>query len=130
MDRATRRIVQPPALQQRRQSLVRFCLGAPQRIPAVRGRAFVMLDGSQLAEYLNGAVVSGTEILRVFARGGFSFVLADCAARSSKPLTMQSVTSSGSTSCVSNNSITRSSKTRRALSRDASRSRLVNAHAI
>src|SRR5574338_775393 len=34
--------------------LVRFCLAAPQRIPAVRGRAFVMLDGSQLAEYLNG----------------------------------------------------------------------------
>jgi serine/threonine-protein kinase RsbW len=57
-------------------ALVRFCLGAPQRIPTVRGRAFVMLDGSQLAEYLNGAVVLGTEILRVFARGGFSFVLA------------------------------------------------------
>ena len=57
-------------------ALVRFCLGAPQRIPAVRGRAFVMLDGSQLAEYLNGAVVLGTEILRVFTRGGFSFVLA------------------------------------------------------
>src|ERR1044071_1136187 len=57
-------------------ALVRFCLGAPQRIPAVRGRPFVMLDGSQLAEYLNGAVVLGTEILRVFARGGFSFVLA------------------------------------------------------
>src|ERR1043166_8217650 len=57
-------------------ALVRFCLGAPQRIPAVRGRAFVMLDGSQLAEYLNGAVVLGTEILRVFGRGSFSFVLA------------------------------------------------------
>jgi len=56
-------------------ALVRFCLGAPQRIPAVRGRPFVMLDGSELAEYLNGAVVLGTEILRVFARGGFSFVL-------------------------------------------------------
>jgi serine/threonine-protein kinase RsbW len=57
-------------------ALVRFCLGAPQRIPAVRGRPFVMLDGSELAEYLNGAVVLGTEILRVFTRGGFSFVLA------------------------------------------------------
>src|SRR5262249_5622950 len=57
-------------------ALVRFCLGAPQRIPAARGRAFVMLDGSQLAEYLNGAVVLGTEILRVFTRGGLSFVLA------------------------------------------------------
>jgi serine/threonine-protein kinase RsbW len=57
-------------------SLVRFCLGAPQRIPAGRGRPLVMLDGAQLAEYLNGAVVLGTEILRVFGRGGFSFVLA------------------------------------------------------
>jgi serine/threonine-protein kinase RsbW len=57
-------------------ALVRFCLGAPQRIPAGRGRPFVMLDGSQLAEYLNGAVVLGTEILRVFSNGGFSFVLA------------------------------------------------------
>src|SRR5215211_3488988 len=57
-------------------ALVRFCLGVPQRIPAARGRAFVMLDGSQLAEYINGVVVLGTEILRVFTRGGFSFVLA------------------------------------------------------
>src|SRR6185369_14041221 len=57
-------------------ALVRFCLGAPQRIPVGRGRAFVMLDGSQLAEYLIGAVVLGTEILRVFGRGSFSFVLA------------------------------------------------------
>jgi len=57
-------------------ALVRFCLGAPQRIPAGRGRPFVMLDGSQLAEYLNGAVVLGTEILRVFGRGSFSFVVA------------------------------------------------------
>jgi serine/threonine-protein kinase RsbW len=57
-------------------ALVRFCLGAPQRIPSGRGRPFVMLDGSQLAEYLNGAVVLGTEILRVFGRCGFSFVLA------------------------------------------------------
>jgi serine/threonine-protein kinase RsbW len=57
-------------------ALVRFCLGAPQRIPAGRGRPLVMLDGAQLAEYLNGVVVLGTEILRVFGRGGFSFVLA------------------------------------------------------
>jgi hypothetical protein len=30
--------------------LVRFCLGAPQRVPTKHGRPFVMLDGSQLAE--------------------------------------------------------------------------------
>ena len=35
-----------------------------------------MVDGAQLAEYLNGAVVLGTEVLHVFGRGGFSFVLA------------------------------------------------------
>jgi serine/threonine-protein kinase RsbW len=57
-------------------ALVRFCLGAPQRIPPGRGRPLVMVDGAQLAEYLNGTVVLGTEILRVFSRGGFSFVLA------------------------------------------------------
>src|SRR5205085_5397530 len=57
-------------------ALVRFCLGAPQRIPVGRGRPLIMLDGAQLAEYLNGAVVLGTELLRVFGRGGFSFVLA------------------------------------------------------
>src|SRR5215213_4493703 len=57
-------------------AVVRFCLGAPQRIPRGRGRPMVMVDGAQLAEYLNGVVVLGTEILRVFGRGGFSFVLA------------------------------------------------------
>jgi serine/threonine-protein kinase RsbW len=57
-------------------ALVRFCLGAPQRVPAGRGRPLIMLDGAQLAEYLNGVVVLGTEVLRVFGRGGFTFVLA------------------------------------------------------
>ena len=57
-------------------ALVRFCLGAPQRIPVGRGRPLIMLDGAQLAEYLNGVVVLGTEVLRVFGRGGFTFVLA------------------------------------------------------
>ena len=57
-------------------ALVRFCLGAPQRIPADRGRPLVMLDGAQLAEYLNGVVVLGTELLRMFGNGGFTFVLA------------------------------------------------------
>src|ERR1043165_5694576 len=57
-------------------ALVRFCLGAPQRIPAGRGRPLIMLDGAQLAEYLNGVVVLGTEVLRVFGRDGFTFVLA------------------------------------------------------
>lgn len=57
-------------------ALVRFCLGAPQRIPPGRGRPLIMLDGAQLAEYMNGVVVLGTEVLRVFGRGGFTFVFA------------------------------------------------------
>src|SRR4030095_4799858 len=57
-------------------ALVRFCLSAPQRIPARSGRAFVMLDGAQLADNLNGSVVLGTEILRVFDRANVAYVLA------------------------------------------------------
>jgi len=57
-------------------SLVRFCLSAPQRVPATHGRPFVMLDGAQLAEHLNGGVELGTEVLRVFNRSGCPFVLA------------------------------------------------------
>jgi serine/threonine-protein kinase RsbW len=56
--------------------LVRFCLGVPQRMPARVGRPFVMLDGSELAEYLNDGVVLGTEVLRVFDRSGLTFVVA------------------------------------------------------
>jgi serine/threonine-protein kinase RsbW len=57
-------------------ALVRLCLGAPTRVPADHGRPFVMLDGAQLAEYLNGSVVLGPEVLRSFTRSGLSFVLA------------------------------------------------------
>ena len=56
--------------------LVRFCLGAPERLPTKYGRPFVMLDGSQLAENLNNGVAMGTELLRVFGRSEISFVLA------------------------------------------------------
>jgi len=56
--------------------LVRFCLSAPQRVPPYVGRTFVMLDGAELADDLNGDVILGTEVLRVFGRSGFSFVLA------------------------------------------------------
>ena len=57
-------------------ALVRFCLGVPQRVPPNAGRPFVMLDGAQLAEQLNGTVVLGTEVLRVFGQASISFVLA------------------------------------------------------
>ena len=57
-------------------ALVRFCLGVPQRVPVRAPRPFVMLDGAQLAEQLNGTVVLGTEILRVFGQANISYVLA------------------------------------------------------
>jgi serine/threonine-protein kinase RsbW len=57
-------------------ALVRFCLGAPQRIPPRSGKPIVMFDGAQLADDLNGSVVLGAELLRVFGRSGRSFVLA------------------------------------------------------
>jgi serine/threonine-protein kinase RsbW len=56
--------------------LVRFCLSAPQRVPEHLGRCFVMLDGAELAEDLNGSVTLGAEVLRVFGRSGLAFVLA------------------------------------------------------
>ncbi|HSB29419.1 MAG TPA: hypothetical protein VLE19_16235, partial [Pyrinomonadaceae bacterium] len=57
-------------------ALVRFCLSATQRVPSRAGRPFVMLDGAQLADDLNGTVILGTELLRVFGRSGMGYVLA------------------------------------------------------
>jgi serine/threonine-protein kinase RsbW len=57
-------------------ALVRFCLSIPQRVPARSGRPFVMLDGMQLAEQLNGAVLLGKEVLRSFTRGDLPFAFA------------------------------------------------------
>lgn len=57
-------------------ALVRFCLSAPERMPLRCGRPFVMLDGTQLAEHLNGAVILGSEVMRVLGKKNFSFVLA------------------------------------------------------
>jgi serine/threonine-protein kinase RsbW len=57
-------------------ALVRFCLSAPQRVPHRSGRPFVMLDGMQLAEQLNGAVSLGKEVMRTFTRGGVPFAFA------------------------------------------------------
>jgi serine/threonine-protein kinase RsbW len=57
-------------------ALVRFCLSVPQRVPARSGRPFVMLDGMQLAEELNGSVSLGKEVLRTFTRGTLPFAFA------------------------------------------------------
>ena len=57
-------------------ALVRFCLSAPQRVPLRSGRPFVMLDGMQLAEQINGSVSLGKEVIRTFTRGSVSFAFA------------------------------------------------------
>jgi len=57
-------------------ALVRFCLSVPQRVPSRNGRPFVMLDGIQLAEQLNGSVSLGKEVLRTFTRGTQPFAFA------------------------------------------------------
>ncbi|HZE72308.1 MAG TPA: ATP-binding protein [Pyrinomonadaceae bacterium] len=57
-------------------ALVRFCLSVPQRVPSRHGRPFLMLDGIQLAEHLNGSVALGKEVLRTFTRGSLPFAFA------------------------------------------------------
>lgn len=57
-------------------ALVRFCLSAPQRVPSRNGRPFVMIDGAQLPETLDGQGYFGVEILRTFTRSNLPFALA------------------------------------------------------
>ncbi|HET6891481.1 MAG TPA: hypothetical protein VFH31_10295, partial [Pyrinomonadaceae bacterium] len=57
-------------------AFVRFCLSAPQRAPLRNGRPFVMLDGAQMAESLDGRNNLAVEMLRVFCRSNLPFVMA------------------------------------------------------
>ncbi|HEY3041956.1 MAG TPA: ATP-binding protein [Pyrinomonadaceae bacterium] len=56
--------------------LVRFCLTAPNRVPASNGRPFVMFDAVQLANYLDSAVPLATEIVRALLFSNLPFALA------------------------------------------------------
>jgi serine/threonine-protein kinase RsbW len=56
--------------------LVRFCLTAPDRVPANDVRPFVMFDAVQLANYADSSVPFATEIVRALRSGGNPFVLA------------------------------------------------------
>ena len=56
--------------------LVRFCLTAPNKVPARNGRTFVMFDGVQLAHYTDSTVPLATEIVRALASSRHSFALA------------------------------------------------------
>jgi serine/threonine-protein kinase RsbW len=57
-------------------ALIRLCLGAPQRVPPLIGRPFVMIDGVQLAERLDGTISLSTEIMQVLGRSNLPFLLA------------------------------------------------------
>jgi serine/threonine-protein kinase RsbW len=57
-------------------ALIRWCLGAPQKIPPASGRAFVMLDAVPLAEPTSGGPSLGREIIRVLSRSNLPYAIA------------------------------------------------------
>jgi anti-sigma regulatory factor (Ser/Thr protein kinase) len=57
-------------------ALVRFCLSAPQRVPARNGRPFVIVDAAQLADSLDGPGDLAAEMLRIFSRSNLQFAFA------------------------------------------------------
>ncbi len=57
-------------------AFVRFCLSAPQRVPARHGRPFVMIDAAQVAENFEGEGGLATEMLRIFSRANLPYALA------------------------------------------------------
>jgi serine/threonine-protein kinase RsbW len=57
-------------------SYVRLCLSAPQRAATQGTRTFVMVDGVQLAEQMNGEAALGLEFMQSLLRSGSPFVVA------------------------------------------------------
>ncbi len=57
-------------------AFVRFCLSAPQRVPKLNGRPYVMVDGAQLADSLGGQGDLAAEMLRIFSRSNLPFAVA------------------------------------------------------
>lgn len=58
-------------------SFIRLCLSVPQRATASGARPFILLDGLELAEQLNGVDVPlGTEIAQALMHSGGPYVLA------------------------------------------------------
>ena len=56
--------------------LVRFCLSAPNRVPAGHGRPFIILDAVRLANYADSPVPLATEIVRALTLSKLPFALA------------------------------------------------------
>lgn len=57
-------------------AFVRFCLSAPQRVPARNGRPFLMVDAVQLADSVDGPGDLAAEMLRIFSRSNLPFAFA------------------------------------------------------
>ncbi|HEX9423332.1 MAG TPA: ATP-binding protein [Pyrinomonadaceae bacterium] len=57
-------------------ALVRFCLTAPNKVPARDGRPFIMFDAVQLANYAGSTVPLATEIVRALTFSSQPFALA------------------------------------------------------
>ena len=57
-------------------ALIRWCLGAPQRVPTASGRAFLMLDAVPLAEPTNDDPSLGRELIRVLSRSNLPYAIA------------------------------------------------------
>ena len=56
--------------------LVRFCLSAPNRVPALNGRPFIIFDAVQLVNYADSPVPLATEIVRALTFSNLPFALA------------------------------------------------------
>ncbi|HEY8188744.1 MAG TPA: ATP-binding protein [Pyrinomonadaceae bacterium] len=56
--------------------LVRFCLNAPNRVPAGHGLPFIMIDAVRLTNYADSAVPLATEIVRALTCSNLPFALA------------------------------------------------------
>jgi len=56
--------------------LVRFCLNAPNRVPARHGRPFIILDAVRLVNYADSPVPLATEIVRALTFSNLPFALA------------------------------------------------------
>lgn len=57
-------------------AFVRFCLSAPQRVPKRNGLPYVLVDGTQLVEGLEGQGDLGADMLRIFCRSNLPFAFA------------------------------------------------------
>lgn len=58
------------------EALIRWCLSAPQRVPAQHGRPFVMFDAVALLDSAGDEPPLRSELLRIFSRARLPFLIA------------------------------------------------------